>query len=90
MVYHLLLVQKVLPSIRSKGKFVLNKANYGFLLLRNALIIDSEVYTSIYIKSFHTTGVYLGCRGFNMLRFIYCTLEMKIEIILGSTFPQFQ
>lgn len=45
------------------------------------------MYTSIYIKSFHTTGVYLGCRGFNMLRFIYCTLEMKIEIILGSTFP---
>lgn len=48
------------------------------------------MYTSIYIKSFHTTGVYLGCRGFNMLRFIYCTLEMKIEKILGSTFPQFQ
>lgn len=46
------------------------------------------MYTSIYIKSFHTTGVYLGCRGFNVLRFIHCTLEMKIEIILGScNFP---
>lgn len=41
------------------------------------------MYIFIYIKLFYIIGVYLGCRGFNMLRFIYCILEMKIEIILG-------